>query len=160
MSTAARLPGFKRQAMEAFSSGEEDDLIIKKILKLPRGKELNEQWRIVRRMLTRYNWLSTRIGDDSVPIVGVVHAILKQLKKDKEEKYLFMDVLVPLRQRRYVEILGKSWEKNFYKNSPYAEDLEIFVKTEDYENVLRTFNAVPAPQDLEIEERAVAIGQS
>jgi hypothetical protein len=71
-----------------------------------------------------------------------------------------MDVLVPLRQRRYVEILGKSWEKNFYKNSPYAEDLEIFVKTEDYENVLRTFNAVPAPQDLEIEERAVAIGQS
>ncbi len=158
ISTAARLPGFKRQAMEAFSSGEEDNLIIKKILSLPNGKELNEQWRIVRRMLTKNNWLSTRIGDDSVPIVGIVHAILKQSQINKEDKFLFMDALVPLRQRRFVEILGKTWEKTYYSNSPSQDDIEIHVDTIEYENILDTSSAEPAPQEIEVDKKNLATG--
>lgn len=158
ITTSARLPGFKRQAMEADKSGDEIDLIVQKIKALPNGKEIYDTWRIVRRMLTKYNWLSTRIGDDSVPLVGVVHAILKVHNPDETTKHLFMDALVPLRQRRFGEILGKQWENTYYKNSPHQDDLEIFTETEEYENQLRIFKAVPAPKEIEIEEKEQATG--
>ncbi len=158
ITTSARLPGFKRQAMEADKSGEEVDLIVQKIKALPGGGEIYDTWRIVRRMLTKYNWLSTRIGDDSVPLVGVVHAILKVLNKDETSKHLFMDALVPLRQRRFSEILGRQWENTYYRYSPNQDDLEIFTETEEYENQLRIFKAVPAPQEIQIEEKEQATG--
>lgn len=158
ITTSARLPGFKRQAMEADNSGEELDLIVKKIKAFPNGAEIYDTWRIVRRMLTKYNWLSTRIGDDSVPLVGLVHAILKIVNKDETSKHVFMDALVPLRQRRFAEILGKKWEHTYYRRSPSQEDTEIFTDTELYENQLRIHKAVPAPQEIHVEEKEQATG--
>ena len=156
ISTSARLPGFKRQAMEADKSGEEQDMIVKKIKALQNGKNIHENWRIVRRMLTRYNWLSTRIGDDSVPLVGVIHGILKQYLPNNNTKYLFMDALVPLRERRFGEILGRSWENVFYKFAPLQEDIEAFVDTPEYEDKLRAFKAEPAPEEIQTMEKAAA----
>jgi hypothetical protein len=158
ITTSARLPGFKRQAMEADKSGEEVDLIVQKIKALPSGSEVYDTWRIVRRMLTKYNWLSTRIGDDSVPLVGVVHGILKLMNRDESKKHLFMDALVPLRQRRFGEILGRHWENTYYRYSPNQDDIEIFTETEAYENQLRIFKAEPAPQVIQVEEKEQAAG--
>jgi len=158
ITTSARLPGFKRQAMEATESGEQTDIIVQKIKALPNGTDTYNKWRIVRRMLTKYNWLSTRIGDDSVPLVGVVHGILKHVTKDHLTKYLFMDALAPLRQRRFTEILGKHWEHTYYRYSPTQEDIDIFTQTEEYENQLRSFKAEPAPEELKIIEKEHATG--
>ncbi|HMO17886.1 MAG TPA: hypothetical protein PKA63_06670 [Oligoflexia bacterium] len=158
ITTSARLPGFKRQAMEADTSAEDKDLIVKKIKELPGGGEIYDVWRIVRRMLTKYNWLSTRVGDDSVPLVGVVHGILRKVDKDHRTKHLFMDALVPLRQRRFTEILGKHWENTYYRYAPYQDDIDVFTSTEEYDNQLRMFKAEPAPEEIENPDKERAAG--
>lgn len=156
ISTSARLPGFKRQAMEADKSGEENDLIVQKIKSLPNGKMLFEHWRIVRRMLTRYNWLSTRIGDDSVPLVGVIHGILKQENLANSSRHLYLDALVPLRERRFVEILGKSWDHTYYRYSPYQDDVLTYTDTNEYDKQVKFFKAEPAPVTILTKEKEVA----
>lgn len=152
ISTSARLPGFKRQAMEADKSGDEIDHIVEKIKSLKEGKKLYAHWRIVRRMLTRYNWLSTRIGDDSVPIAGVIHGVLKQEESTKY-KYLSMDALVPLRERRFNEILGRNWEHQYYRHAPYQDDVIIFTQTADYEKMVKDHKAEPAPVEITTQEK-------
>ena len=147
ISTSARLPGFKRQAMEADKNSDDIDLISEKIKKLKNGKKIHENWRIVRRMLTRYNWLSTRIGDNSVPLVGVIHGILKQ-ETENSPKHLYVDALVPLRERRFNEILGRNWEHNYYRYAPYKDGITTFTDTEEYEKFIKEQKAEPAPSEI------------
>ncbi len=161
ISTSARLPGFKRQAMEADKSGEESDPIVQKLYQYKNGKELVRKWRIARRMLIRFNWLSTRIGDDSVPIIGLVHGLIKHRDKTNIPKFLFLDALVPLRQRRYAEVLGKNWEHNYYRYSPYQDSVEVFISTSDYERKSKSKDAAPAPSAIPAEERMMmAVGEN
>ncbi len=140
ISISARLPGFKRQALEADVTAEEtDDIIQSLIRKGPEAKALIHRWRIVRRMLTRYNWLSTRVGDDAVSILGVVQGLVHPHSEDEGAGAVMasFDSLVPLRQRRFVELLGRQWEPTFYKDSPHPGDIEISVTNEEFVESLK-----------------------
>lgn len=132
ISISARLPGFRRQAMEADKSGEDSDAIIQALSSAQGGKALIENWRIVRRMLTRYNWLSTRVGDDAVPLAGLISGVVCEEGK-KEER---LSALVPLRQRRFAELFGRAWEHLYYAQNPNPEDVEIFVDRNMYLEVV------------------------
>jgi hypothetical protein len=130
LSISARLPGFKRQASEALDSEQKDNII-----SLLRSKEhggiMADEWLIVRRMLTKYNWLSTRIGDDPVPPDGLVQAILNR-DGDPKGGLIGFDALVPIRQRRFREIFGSSWESSFYPDTPRPSSITIFNETNKY----------------------------
>jgi len=134
ISISARLPGFKRQALEADKSGEDSDRILEPNSD-KEDAELTERWRIVRRMLTKYNWLSTRVGDDAVPITGLVSALLQSEEDAKQA--VDLDALVPLRQRRFVELFGRAWESIYYSSNPNPEDLEIFVDREKFADAIK-----------------------
>lgn len=134
ISISARLPGFRRQAVEAWTGGIEAGKISSVIATRDRGRDLLDRWLIVRRMLTRYNWLSTRVGDDGVPIDGMVQAIIRDPSSGSP---VGLDALVPLRQRRIAEILGKRWESEFYEDSPAQEIVEIYIDPEEFSEALK-----------------------
>ncbi len=156
ISTSARLPGFKRQAMEADKGGDENDEIIRIIKNRNGGKKNYDRWLIVRRMLTRYNWLSTRIGDESVPVVGVLHGILKLTQPDLTKRNLSMEVIVPLRERRFNEILGKNFQNTFYRFSPYQDSVEVFTKSHEFKKRELELRTEPAPEEIETPEKVLA----
>jgi len=137
LTISARLPGFKRQAVEAESSNMLSGDIIQQILNSENGKELVSRWLIIRRTLTRYNWLSTRVGDDNVPVDGLVQCVLVLRQEGDKAEVLGLDALVPLRQRRFKELLGNGWERMYYSDSPHPDDLEIFVTIEDFNEGLK-----------------------
>ena len=136
ISISARLPGFKRQAMEAEKGGEETDKLIQEIRSQKNGAELLDHWRIVRRMLTRYNWLSTRVGDDGVPIIGIVQGIVRPPAETLKNSVVGLDALVPLRQRRFSELFGRRWESAYYADSPATEDVDIYVDSTEFDKAL------------------------
>ncbi|MCC6220687.1 MAG: hypothetical protein IT291_05530 [Deltaproteobacteria bacterium] len=135
LSVSARLPGFKRQS---------DDLRVElanvggvvNVLASSPAAELVDKWLIVRRMLTRYNWLSTRIGDESVPADGLVQAIVVMRMPEGALEVAGLDALVPLRQRRFKMLFGEMWEKKFYLDAPHPDDVEIFTDVESFNRVL------------------------
>ena len=135
LNISARLPGFKRQAMEAERSGDDSDSILRAIATKANGSALIEEWRIVRRMLTRFNWLSTRVGDDGVPLAGLVQGVVANTPADNNapknsKNSTKFDSLVPLRQRRLAELFGKNWENTHYAGAPHPEQIEIFASQE------------------------------
>lgn len=141
LSISARLPGFKRQAVEAQKlssdsknySGRESY-----------NKELLEKWAIVRRMLTRYNWLSTRVGDDAVPADGFVQGVIYQKQPGTDSLDMFgLDALVPLRQRRFEELFGKTWESHYYSDSPHPTNVHIFVDTAEFWDAVKDGKSRP-----------------
>lgn len=136
VSISARLPGFKRQAVEAEESNLFSGGLARLLLKTETGAKLVEDWLVIRRMLTRYNWLSTRVGDDAVPIGGLVQGMLNYCLHDGSAQVASFDALVPLRQRRYKELLGPNWERTYYYDSPHPNDVTIFVNPEDFEKRL------------------------
>ena len=119
-SVSARLPGFKQQIeSENDTSGEKD-------------KSYN--WDLVKKMLTRYNWLSSRVDDDIVPKNGSLYSIVA----DKKNKHVFeFETLVPLRQRRMKELFGSNWEKKYYQTNVRSNEIFIFANKSDYEEKLR-----------------------
>lgn len=129
ISVSARLPGFKRQAVEA-QTGAFD--LRNEILGGDAKRDLRDRWMIVRRMLTKYNWLSTRIGDDAVPADGVVHGVVTDEVRGLPQN-IRMDLLVPLRQRRYDEMLGRQWEPVYYFDNPHPSNIRIYVDYEKYQ---------------------------
>lgn len=133
ISISARLPGFKRQAMEAEASGEDSEKIVQALLASSTERNFVDYWRIVRRMLTRYNWLSTRVGDDAVPLVGLVQALLLS----EDEPAVGFNALVPLRQRRFAELFGRHWESEYYAESPRQEDVDIFVDSDMFQEAVK-----------------------
>ncbi len=124
--SGARLPGLKRQAMEAEKYGDDADGISLPWQEHAENEKLTENWRIVRRMLSRYNWLSTRVGDEAVPLVGLISGILRAENHDGSSNLVGLDGLVPLRQRRFVELFGRAWESIYYSNNPDPEDLDVY----------------------------------
>ena len=136
LSISARLPGFKRQAAEAEKSVAESGGMTKELASSERGAELIKRWLIVRRMLTRFNWLSTRIGDNAVPQDGLVKGIV--INREEEKAGVFgLDALVPLRQRRFKELFGANWERLYYYNSPHQGDLEVHIDSREFEAALK-----------------------
>ncbi|MBL7663149.1 hypothetical protein JNK13_10405 [bacterium] len=134
LSISARLPGFKRQAMEAERSAAESGGRTSLLAVEPQEQDLLNRWLVVRRMLTRYNWLSTRVGDDAVPTDGLMQGIV--LLRDEEQHVVGFDALVPLRQRRYKELCGDDWENRFFLGSPHPDDIEVFSVIEDFKKTL------------------------
>ena len=96
-----------------------------------------EKWLIIRRMLTRYNWLSTRVGDDAVPSSGLVHGVIIDRSFNEQNEVIGFDALVPFRQRRLKELLGNHWEQNYFTDSPHPNDVAVFV---DHEHFEKDFN--------------------
>ena len=137
ISISARLPGFRRQAVEAWRSGTYSPEFTEALLSGKDGKETLAKWSIVRRMLTRYNWLSTRVGDDAVPIDGVVQGMITIAKEGAKPHVIGLDSLVPLRQRRFEEILGKRWENQYYAENPHPDQIEIFVELDEFRRELK-----------------------
>ncbi|MCC6953078.1 MAG: hypothetical protein IT290_03070 [Deltaproteobacteria bacterium] len=128
---SARLPGFKRQAVEAEKGGLESGGITKTLAERDEDGSMIERWLLVRRMLTRYNWLSTRIGDDAVPVDGLVQTIVVIRKGDKGEA-VPMDAVVPIRQRRLREIFGARWEATYYGDAPHSSTVQVFVDPAEF----------------------------
>ncbi|MFN8391975.1 MAG: hypothetical protein U0136_16920 [Bdellovibrionota bacterium] len=131
ISISARLPGFKRQATEVQNA-------VQTLAGKAGSKGLLDRWLIVRRMLTRYNWLSTRVGDDAVPDDGVIMGVILANNTETQAPEVHaLDALVPIRQRRYDEMFGKSWETVHYIDSPHPSNLRIFIEREKFEECLK-----------------------
>lgn len=141
---SARLPGFKRQALEA-TSGLDSTGIAQHLISNKGGQKLIDSWLIVRRMLTRYNWLSTRVGDDSVPSDGLVTALLEEKAANGLRSPLGLHALVPLRVRRYRELFGPAWERTYYADNPHPNDLTVFVDYREFQKKLKQPNSSDTP---------------
>jgi len=126
LSISARLPGFKRQAIEAAKCKSQVGEILEELKARKGGEKLIEKWTILRRTLTRYNWLSTRVGDEGVPEDGLIQA------KIAGEPY---NALVPLRQRRFDEVLGNNWESEYFPNSINPRDVRVFNTLAEFKKV-------------------------
>ena len=137
LSISARLPGFKRQAIEAEKGGIESGGVTKLLAENPQEQDVVDQWLIIRRMLTRYNWLSTRVGENAVPVDGIVQAILLLSDNTGKPEVVGLDALVPLRQRAFARLLGGRWERTHYLNAPRESDLEVFVENEEFRDTLK-----------------------
>ncbi len=136
LSISARLPGFKRQAMEAAKWKTQIGNILTELKSQKGGERLVEKWMILRRMLTRYNWLSTRIGDDAVPTDGLVEAILIDRTKPETPEVIGLDAVAPLRQRRFKELLGENWEREFYQSVIHPRDIKVYINSEEFKRDL------------------------
>ena len=137
LSISARLPGFKRQAEEAGKDANESGGITSALNQDPRNKQLLEGWLIMRRMLIRYNWLSTRVGDSAVPVDGLIQAVALDRTAGERPEVLGLDALVPLRQRQFKELLGPKWEEQYYDQQPSGSDIDIYEEIQDYKEGLR-----------------------
>ena len=153
LSISAKLPGFKRQAMEAERSGEDSDAIIKMLQERPNGEKTLEQWRITRRMLTRYNWLSTRVGDDAVPVTGLV------LGKIADGDSTPLSPLAPIRQRRFVDLYGRQWEKKLYGEQIDSDLIEVHTSPESL-NKANKASEDDASVEEKVEEKVAVAGSN
>jgi hypothetical protein len=139
LSISARLPGFRRQAEEAEKGGERRSEGAE--ASRENVPETDKHWLIIRRMLTRYNWLSTRVGDDAVPSDGLVKGIYAHRLLSGALEMVSFDALVPLRQRRFSELLGKEWDRIYYSDAVDQRDLDVFVDAESYLEALNAQRA-------------------
>lgn len=137
LSISARLPGFKRQAIEAAKESGAASGVSKILTESAGGKELLSKWMIVRRVLTRYNWLSTRVGDDAVPTDGLVQAVVILRDETGPPEVVGHDALVPLRERRFKQLLSADWERKYYATAPHPDDIEAFTDTDEFDATLK-----------------------
>ena len=133
ISISARLPGFKRQALEVEDSNEESIATFEKLFSKEKSVAIAEQWKIVRRMLTKFNWMSTRVGDDAVPMLGIIRATITKSVDFEKKEVKEIDGLIPLRTRRLAELFGKPWELNYFADAPSPEQIEVFTKADKEE---------------------------
>lgn len=133
---SARLPGYRRQTldldkdeadMKCFSEAHENDTLDQGLL---------AKWIIIRRMLMHYNWLSTRVGDDSVPSIGLVQAVVVVRGNDPKPDVVGLDALIPLRQTRIKDLLGAQWERHFFGVCPHPDDIELCVDEKVFKSTL------------------------
>lgn len=127
VSVSARLPGFKRQIGTDLTEIADCGEAAQKIAKAKNGKKIIERWFIVQRMLTRYNWLSTRVGDDAVPNDGLVQVVFSTEKATDP-----LEAAIPIRTRRFRESFGARWESTYYQDTPHPNEIEVFVDPNDF----------------------------
>lgn len=120
LSISARLPGFAREAHEADLDSVPDEVLSNFMSLQKDGKSVFEKWTIIRRMLSRYNWLSTRVGDESVPKDGLISGSIRLGEQQKT-----FPAFAPLRQRRFSEILGEDWERQYYSDAPHPRNIKV-----------------------------------
>ncbi|MCB0344400.1 MAG: hypothetical protein KDD66_04760 [Bdellovibrionales bacterium] len=138
LSSSAGLPGFKRQAEEVSSGGLKGTGVTRKLADSEADREIAVQWLVVRRMLTKYNWLSTRVGDDAVPVDGILLGILTlEVGEDQHSEVVPMDALVPLRQRRFQQLLGEGWAREYYDDAPKERDVIIVTEVEEFDEAVQ-----------------------
>jgi len=142
LSISSRLPGFKRQAIEAAKLGDDYEETLGKFGSS--GEKLLSQWLVLRRMLTRYNWLSTRVGDNPVPPEGFVRTILLDRSKKGEDAIITVGNSIPLRQRRFKELIGETFEKDFYHCRIYRKDIFPYSTDGEFEKGLEKFKQMAA----------------
>lgn len=130
LSISARLPGFKRQALEAAKCKTKVGEILAEINSKKGGEKLIERWTILRRTLTRYNWLSTRVGDEGVPEDGLIQSSISGE---------LHGTLVPLRQRRFEELLGSDWEEEYFPQRVNPRDVRVFKSPSEFKKVGGSF---------------------
>ena len=130
ISISARLPGFKRQLLEAEKSVDELASMD------PEARGRYKRWVVVRRMLTKYNWLSTRVGDDAVPEEGFVHGLVELATGDQaaSANVETFEALAPIRQRRFIEMFGAKWEHNMFRIAPHPESITLLVDSEKFKD--------------------------
>ena len=136
LSVSAGLPGFKRLASDEAHGGAFRTGITKKLFDSKEDKSLAIQWTIVRRMLTAYNWLSTRIGDDAVPSDGLLQAVLTTHDESGKKEAVGLDAVVPLRLRRFRVLFGQEWEHQNFSNGPSERDVSVIVNPTEYQSTL------------------------
>ncbi|MCC6934032.1 MAG: hypothetical protein IT292_12410 [Deltaproteobacteria bacterium] len=131
LAVSARLPGFQRQADKL------DGLLGAATVE---GKVSDEdKWIIIHRMLTRYNWLSTRVGDDGVPDNGIVFTVVVNPANDaRHPEILGFPTMVPLRQRRFRDLFGPNWERDYFGEAVHPDNITVFVDTDSYASDLAT----------------------
>ena len=128
LSVMARLPGFKRLALEAQQGGIENNPYFN-----AGRQELLKRWNVVKRVLTHYNWLSTRVGDYSVPYDGLINTLVRFPDETNPQNRIFpFEAMVPFRQRRCEELFGKQWEQNYFFDSPHPTLIEVYVDRGKY----------------------------
>lgn len=138
LSISAGLPGFKRQAEEVSAGGLKGTGVTRKLADSEADHDAALKWLVVRRMLTKYNWLSTRVGDDAVPIDGLVQGVLTMRAADgSPSEVIPLDALVPLRQRRFQQLLGDNWQRQYYADSPKERDVLLVTDTEEFDETLK-----------------------
>jgi hypothetical protein len=130
LAVSAQLPGFQRQ----ISDQEKHEEAISETPS-PEQRKTNERWLLVRMMLTRFNWLSTRVGDDAVPVDGIVFAMISPTGSPANERKKLPPV-VPLRQRQLSRLLGEDWERNYYERIYHPTEISTYVSKEDFEAAL------------------------
>lgn len=129
LSVSARLPGFTRQGSDIEDSIPENT-VTKAVLSQHKDRDAVAKWIIIRRMLNRYNWLSTRVGDDAVPDDSLVQAIIT----NQDSKMVWgLPALVPIRQRRFKELFGSRWERKFYPEAKEPNDVTVLADTNKYQ---------------------------
>ena len=146
LSISSRLPGFKRQAIEAAKLGDDYKETLGKFGSS--GEKLLSQWLVLRRMLTRYNWLSTRIGDNPVPPEGFVRTILLDRSKQGEDAIITVENSIPLRQRRFKELIGETFEKDYYHCRIYRKDIFPYPTDNEFEEGLKKFKQLASEGKL------------
>lgn len=128
---SSRLPGVGGENIELEIMENAGQTLLKAIGQ--KDKQLKyTKWCIVRRLLLRYNWLSTRVGDFKVPADGLVSGIVVDRSSSAKPEIIPFSGLVPLRQRRYKELFGENWERLYYFDTPHPQDTEVFVNHEDF----------------------------
>lgn len=130
-----RLPGFRRQ-FDAIDDLKNEKNVSHVVAQGKDSAALLKRWAIVRRMLTKYNWLSTRVGDDGVPLDGLIQAVVIDRARIASPEAIGMEALVPIRQRRLKELFGPTWEQRFYRDTPHHRDIDVWVDVESYNDDL------------------------
>lgn len=99
-----------------------------------KAQEDHERWMIVKAMLMQFNWLSTRVGDDAVPANGLVFGVVVAPATDDGEsaKVHGIEGLAPLRQRRLMQLFGRTWESDYYVQSFHPDDINVYVDQEEF----------------------------
>lgn len=127
--SSSRLPGFGNKVVQLQESKIDHSAELESW-----GPEVNKQrWLIAKEFLTKYNWLSTRIGDNAVPENGIVYALNIHSTLNGGQTVEGLSSVVPLRQRRFKEIFGPQWEKMLFPNSSETHRVEVHLNPTDYQ---------------------------
>ena len=136
-----RLPGLSEQIEQLKLKEWPADSSASSLAQNKSGNIQLRRWKILRHSLTRYSWLSTRIGDELVPDDGLVQALIygqpdPMLSMGKPIGGL--SSLVPIRKRRFHVLFGENWQVRLYAQAPSEQLIKVFTKFSDFQKGINT----------------------